>query len=218
MARRRGFTLIELLVVVSGLALLISILLPSLQRARRQTKRTVCAAHLRQIGVGLLSYMGESNDRLPWASALPSLGPMPLKLDQPIYIADALLPYLSNEATVFRCPEDRPSSKRSAPNANKSYFQTERSSYQYRQFRPWGVLEEGLGGKTVTEVVNLVEERRGVVIADNSFWLMRDYGNFHQRGEDVANVEDIDQLPNPGKDELRRRYLYADGHVTDYEN
>jgi prepilin-type N-terminal cleavage/methylation domain-containing protein len=51
-----AFTLIELLVVVSIIALLISILLPSLKKARTQAKNTKCAAQLHDIGVSLMSY------------------------------------------------------------------------------------------------------------------------------------------------------------------
>ena len=53
---RQAFTLIEVLVVVAIIALLISILLPSLNKARQQAKTTVCDSNLHQIGVGLFMY------------------------------------------------------------------------------------------------------------------------------------------------------------------
>jgi prepilin-type N-terminal cleavage/methylation domain-containing protein len=63
--RRSGFTLIELLVVVAIIALLISILLPSLARARDQAKKTACASNLHQIGIALTTYAAEFDNNLP---------------------------------------------------------------------------------------------------------------------------------------------------------
>jgi prepilin-type N-terminal cleavage/methylation domain-containing protein len=57
--RSKAFTLIELLVVVAIIALLISILLPSLQQAREQGKKAVCLANLKSIGTGCITYSTE---------------------------------------------------------------------------------------------------------------------------------------------------------------
>ncbi len=64
-AARRGFTLIELLVVVAIIAMLVSLLLPSLGKAREAGRAVVCANHQRQLGVAVAAYVGEYKDYLP---------------------------------------------------------------------------------------------------------------------------------------------------------
>lgn len=74
---RIGFTLVELLVVISIIALLIAILLPSLAKAREQTKQTICMTNLRGIAEAGLTYAAEDKNEecipahfLMWSKAL----------------------------------------------------------------------------------------------------------------------------------------------------
>lgn len=63
--RHDGFTLVELLVVIGIIALLISILLPAMNRAREQSNMIACASNLRQAGLAMRLYGNDYKDRLP---------------------------------------------------------------------------------------------------------------------------------------------------------
>jgi prepilin-type N-terminal cleavage/methylation domain-containing protein len=64
MRRRQGFTLVELLVVIGIIALLISILVPALNSAREQARRTQCLSNVRQLTMAWLSYANENKGRI----------------------------------------------------------------------------------------------------------------------------------------------------------
>jgi prepilin-type N-terminal cleavage/methylation domain-containing protein len=190
---RRAFTLIELLVVIAIISLLIGIVAPTLSGARRNAERTTCSANLHEVGLALRSYLDYSNDVLPLASFMPSVGPAPLpEGTNSLYITKVLASDTVNTSQVFKCPSDRSDNNRLEPNRGKSYFQSEGSSYEYHT---------RLGGESIQEFIQEMENHIGVRAEANSIWIFRDYDNFHAPGG------------TPGA----RRYLYIDGHVTDYE-
>ncbi len=65
--QKAAFTLVELLVVIAIIALLLSILMPSLHKARSSALRVACAHNLRQIGLGINLYLGDNDSIYPCA-------------------------------------------------------------------------------------------------------------------------------------------------------
>ena len=61
----KGFTLIELLVVIAIISLLVSILLPSLNKAKQLARTVVCLSNLKQMGLGIAMYVNDNDGLLP---------------------------------------------------------------------------------------------------------------------------------------------------------
>jgi prepilin-type N-terminal cleavage/methylation domain-containing protein len=71
-SKRHAFTLVELLVVIGIIALLISILLPALNRARRNAMTVQCSSNMRQIAMAMLAYIQDNKGNHPPAVVFAS--------------------------------------------------------------------------------------------------------------------------------------------------
>lgn len=90
--QKRAFTLVELLVVIGVIAVLISLLLPALNRARASARSVKCMANLRQIGVGYQMYRNDNNNWFPPVNSFVSYNAQGTSKVYGIY--NAIGPYL----------------------------------------------------------------------------------------------------------------------------
>jgi prepilin-type N-terminal cleavage/methylation domain-containing protein/prepilin-type processing-associated H-X9-DG protein len=124
-AAGRGFTLIELLVVIAILAILASVLLPALAKAKAKGHAILCLNNLRQLSLAWTLYAQDNSDRLPnnfgvseikrllqagsnvnWASSLLNWELDPENTNILLNTKASLGTYVGGHARVFKCPSD----------------------------------------------------------------------------------------------------------------
>ncbi|MFO8080832.1 MAG: DUF1559 domain-containing protein [Armatimonadota bacterium] len=100
---RRGFTLIELLVVIAIIAILAAILFPVFARAREKARQSSCLSNMKQLGLGVLMYAQDYDEKLPMQNHSTS---SPDRLVDPAgrsFWWVKTTPYINN-MQVLQCP------------------------------------------------------------------------------------------------------------------
>ncbi len=92
-----GFTLIELLVVIAIIAILAAILFPVFGRARENARRSSCQSNLKQIGLGMMQYTQDHDERFPFAR--------PIDRANTVNWGKAIFPYVKS-TQLFACPSN----------------------------------------------------------------------------------------------------------------
>ncbi|MBI9017013.1 MAG: type II secretion system protein [Phycisphaerae bacterium] len=117
--KKKAFTLIELLVVISIIAILVSILMPALAKAREIARDSVCKSNLKQYGIASMGYLSDNNDvfvnQFYWLFSLqdeqdyyklqdPSPRQVCMWHDTRMQFNGALTPYFNKNREIHVCP------------------------------------------------------------------------------------------------------------------
>jgi prepilin-type N-terminal cleavage/methylation domain-containing protein/prepilin-type processing-associated H-X9-DG protein len=98
--QKKGFTLIELLVVIAIIAILAAILFPVFARARENARKASCLSNMKQLGLGIMQYTQDYDERYPLAQAGPDDATRKLNTWRTL-----IFPYVKS-TDVYRCPSN----------------------------------------------------------------------------------------------------------------
>ncbi len=187
-----GFTLIELLVVIAIIAILAAILFPVFARARENARRASCQSNLKQIGLGIVQYTQDYDDKYPLEQS-PTVSRRTFSA--------AIQPYVKSEQ-IFRCPSGLNDPTTSIDNSVKKDF-----LWQANTADGWATNSSGHYGMngllTSATGMSLNQVQAGSetpMVFDSSWYVATDFS-----------------LNNPLHDASRHfdgvNIVYADGHV-----
>lgn len=196
MHTKKGFTLIELLVVIAIIAVLMGILMPALQRVKKQARQVYCLSSLKQIGIAATAYSMDNKDYIPRA------------LDSGTKWILVFLPYLGGKngnlsdyrkVEVYQCP----SFPSVGMGSNK--FENKEQTLDY-VINAWNMdnpgITNGTGGNSQidpTKISSIRKQAQKIYMADNEAgpWrpVIRDEGDMDLNNLYVLDVWHTSHLP-----------------------
>lgn len=224
---RIGFTLVELLVVIAIIAILAAILFPVFARARENARRTSCLNNMKQMGLGMLQYAQDYDEKYYGANGRST------NIYPGVGWAGAVFPYIKS-SQVYKCPNDNNAG--SGANVPVSYafnYYAASTTLPSHQFPTMGILFSEISGVS-TNVANPQETGTNIVsaidVGDILIWVEGSPGAmkcckfglpiYHVRGAGVlhkgARLPDTDNLgPQPPQPRHfdGANYAYMDGHA-----
>lgn len=201
---KSGFTLTELLVVIAIIAILASSLFPVFARARENARRSSCQSNLKQMGLAVVQYAQDYNEKFPIVDGSAPDGSTGIWVN--------LQPYLKS-TQIYQCPSEKNPPPASEPPGQAGY-----SDYGYNLYLGYDTSASDSRGLSLS---SLTQSAVTVLAADaaNGYgdsWNTGCPGNGFSCAAGLAVFDGAQYKGSTQRHLETQNYLLADGHVKAY--